>query len=265
MKAKHPLRKNIGAPFELNDSIIFKLTDDTIKDLVDHYESTWYATGWSIDETDDKTEELTDESEAEKIERVEQKRLEKERQKEERQKKEFMENDNSFVFPTTTNSVSNINDGGSGKLPPKRLQRGKECCAATFYTSAITKTAGSITKPLRLAPKLGGCLASDSVSSDSMPILQLHEPQAISTPPMPEYMVDVSLFSTYFSSRKPVCNENYSGVGHAVDRFVDAIDRRFSCSPWLNRDCGSLFEVRRAKRRVHEERIWLRALRATLT
>jgi hypothetical protein len=84
MKAKHPLRKNIVTPFELNDSIIFKLTDDTIKDLVDHYESICYATDWSIDETDDETEELTDESEAEKIERLEQKRLEKERQKEER-------------------------------------------------------------------------------------------------------------------------------------------------------------------------------------
>jgi hypothetical protein len=44
-------------------------------------------------------------------------------------------------------------------------------------------------------------------------------------------MVDVSLFSNHFSSRKPVCNENYRGAGHAVDRFVDAIDRRFSCSP----------------------------------
>lgn len=25
--------------------------------------------------------------------------------------------------------------------------------------------------------------------------------------------------------------ENYPGVGHAVDRFIDAMDRRFSCSP----------------------------------
>jgi hypothetical protein len=62
-----------------------------------------------------------------------------------------------------------------------------------------------------------------------------------------EYMLDVSLFSAHFSSRKPVCNENYRDVGHAVERFVDAIDRRFSCSPLFNRDCGSLFEVRSAK------------------
>ncbi|PMD21298.1 hypothetical protein NA56DRAFT_645594 [Hyaloscypha hepaticicola] len=57
-------------------------------------------------------------------------------------------------------------------------------------------------------------------------------------------MVDVSLFYSHFSSRKLVCNENNRGVGHAVDRFVDAIDRRCSCSPLLNRDCGSLFQVR---------------------
>jgi hypothetical protein len=63
-------------------------------------------------------------------------------------------------------------------------------------------------------------------------------------------MVDVSLFYSHFSSRKPVCNENERGVGHAVDPFVDAIDRRFSCSPLLNRDCGSLFEVRSARGKV---------------
>jgi hypothetical protein len=41
--------------------------------------------------------------------------------------------------------------------------------------------------------------------------------------------------------------ENYRGLGHVVDRFVDAIDRRFSGSPLLNRDCESLFEVRSAR------------------
>ena len=67
-------------------------------------------------------------------------------------------------------------------------------------------------------------------------------------------MVDVLLLYSHFSSRKSVCNENYRGVRHAVDRFVDAIDRfvdaidrHFSCSPLLNRDCGSLFEVRSAR------------------
>ena len=63
-------------------------------------------------------------------------------------------------------------------------------------------------------------------------------------------MVDISLFSTPFSSRKPVCNKNYRGVGHAVDRFVVAIARPFSCSPLLNRDCGSLSEVRCARKKV---------------
>jgi hypothetical protein len=63
-------------------------------------------------------------------------------------------------------------------------------------------------------------------------------------------MVDVSLFYNHFSSRKPVCNENYRGIGHAVDRFVDAIDRPLSCSPLLNRDCGSLFKVRSAGGKV---------------
>ena len=60
-------------------------------------------------------------------------------------------------------------------------------------------------------------------------------------------MVDMSLFYNHSSSRKPVCNENKRRVGHAVDRFVGAINRRFSRSSLLNRDCRSLFEVRRAR------------------
>ena len=40
-------------------------------------------------------------------------------------------------------------------------------------------------------------------------------------------IVDVSLLYSHFSSRKPVCNENYRGASHAVDRFIGAIDRRF--------------------------------------
>jgi len=39
-------------------------------------------------------------------------------------------------------------------------------------------------------------------------------------------------------------------VHHAVNRFVDAIDSHFSCNPLLNRDCGSLFEVRSAREKV---------------
>src|SRR6516162_3017298 len=63
-------------------------------------------------------------------------------------------------------------------------------------------------------------------------------------------MVNMSLFYSHFSTRKLVCNENYCGVSHVVDRFVDAIDRRFTCSPQLNRDCGSLFKVRSASGKV---------------
>jgi hypothetical protein len=44
--------------------------------------------------------------------------------------------------------------------------------------------------------------------------------------------------------------ENYRGLGPAVDRFVDAVDRCFSGSPLLNRDCESLFKVRRARGKV---------------
>jgi len=57
----------------------------------------------------------------------------------------------------------------------------------------------------------------------------------------------MSLLYNYFSPRKPVYNKNYRYVHHTVDRFVNAISRRFSYSPLLNRDCGSLVEVRSAK------------------
>ena len=43
-------------------------------------------------------------------------------------------------------------------------------------------------------------------------------------------------------------NENYGDIGHTVHRFVDAIDRYLNCSPLLNRDYRSFFEVRSARR-----------------
>ena len=58
------------------------------------------------------------------------------------------------------------------------------------------------------------------------------------------------MIHSHFSTRKPVRNENYRGVGHAVDRFVGAIARRFSCYFLLNRHYGSLFEVRNARTKV---------------
>jgi len=60
----------------------------------------------------------------------------------------------------------------------------------------------------------------------------------------------MSMIHSHFSTRKPVCNENYGGVGHAADRFVGAIACRFSCYFPLNRYCGSLFEVRNTKAKV---------------
>jgi hypothetical protein len=46
-----------------------------------------------------------------------------------------------------------------------------------------------------------------------------------------------------FLSSPPVCIKNYSDVGRAVDRFVDAINRCFNYFPLLNRDRKSLFEI----------------------
>jgi hypothetical protein len=65
-----------------------------------------------------------------------------------------------------------------------------------------------------------------------------------------EDIVDVSLFYSYLSSKKPVCNKNDRGVGHAGDRFVGAIDLRFSHSRLFNGGCGSLFKVWSAKAKV---------------
>jgi hypothetical protein len=51
-------------------------------------------------------------------------------------------------------------------------------------------------------------------------------------------------------SWKPVHNQNYRGVGHAVNHFVDAIDRTFNRSPLLNRNYGSLLEIRSIRRKI---------------
>jgi hypothetical protein len=58
------------------------------------------------------------------------------------------------------------------------------------------------------------------------------------------------LFFSHFSPRKPVCNEKFTVVDHAVDRFVDAIERRFGCSPLFNRDYESFFKVRSTSGKV---------------
>jgi hypothetical protein len=46
----------------------------------------------------------------------------------------------------------------------------------------------------------------------------------------------MSLFFSYFYPRKPIYNEKITVVNHAVDRFVDAVDRYSSYSPLLSRD-----------------------------
>jgi hypothetical protein len=74
----------------------------------------------------------------------------------------------------------------------------------------------------------------------------------------------MSLFYSHFSSWKPVCNENYHCAGHAVDRFVGAIDRRFRSFPLLNCVCGSLFEVRRAREKVLSRKNMTPSLEDTL-
>ena len=58
------------------------------------------------------------------------------------------------------------------------------------------------------------------------------------------------MIHSLFSTRKPVRNENSGSVGHAVDRFVGAIARRFNCCFLLSRYCGSLFEVRNTRTKV---------------
>jgi hypothetical protein len=48
-----------------------------------------------------------------------------------------------------------------------------------------------------------------------------------------EVMVSGSLFFSCFSTRIRFAVRKYHGCGHAVDRPVDSVDRRFSCSPLL--------------------------------
>jgi len=67
-----------------------------------------------------------------------------------------------------------------------------------------------------------------------------------------------------FSTRKPVRNKNYRGVGHVVDRFVGAIARHFSCFFLLSRYCGSLFEVRNTRTKVLSRKRMNPSFEATL-
>jgi len=47
-------------------------------------------------------------------------------------------------------------------------------------------------------------------------------------------VVDTPLFLSHFSSRTPCLTEKkYCGAGHAVDHFVDAIDRYLLLRSWI--------------------------------
>jgi len=71
-----------------------------------------------------------------------------------------------------------------------------------------------------------------------------------------EDIVDVSLLYCHFYSRKPVYNENYRSVDHAVDRFVDATDGRFSCSSLLNHDSKFAVRDRKFITKEHAPSFW---------
>jgi hypothetical protein len=54
----------------------------------------------------------------------------------------------------------------------------------------------------------------------------------------------MSLFLSYFSPRKPICNKKIATVDHAVDRFFSAVDYCFSYPPLSNHDYLSPLEIR---------------------
>jgi hypothetical protein len=152
--------------FELNDSIIFKLTDDTIKNLVSYYESACYSTDQSIDKS--------------------------EGEKKESMKKEFIEKVNTFVFRAAANSFLNINNDGSGKLLQRdskkaktdvlRLLQPSPISPSSISPSSISPNPAPPQNMRWLAPIPEGCLASDTASGDSMPISWIPEPQLIPPP-----------------------------------------------------------------------------------
>lgn len=57
-------------------------------------------------------------------------------------------------------------------------------------------------------------------------------------------------FYSYLYPRKSVRNRNFTLDGHAVDRFVAAIKRRFGCTPLFNPGYESFFEIRSTKGKV---------------
>lgn len=56
-------------------------------------------------------------------------------------------------------------------------------------------------------------------------------------------IIDITLFTIYFSPRNRACNKNYRGVYHTINHFINASNRRFSYSRLLTHDCGCVFEI----------------------
>ncbi|KAF2466994.1 uncharacterized protein BDR25DRAFT_359045 [Lindgomyces ingoldianus] len=79
------------------------------------------------------------------------------------------------------------------------------------------------------------------------------------------HIINISLFYGHLSSMKPCAIGIIASVGHAVDRFTDAINRHFSGSPLLNCSCGSFFEARRVRRDVLQGKNIASSLEGTLT
>ena len=59
-----------------------------------------------------------------------------------------------------------------------------------------------------------------------------------------EIFISISLFFSYFCSRKLIYNEKIIVGDYAIDRFVDTVDRRSSIPPLLNCDHQSFLEFR---------------------
>lgn len=68
-------------------------------------------------------------------------------------------------------------------------------------------------------------------------------------------MVDLLRFYSHLSLMEDPSDEDHRGVGYAVNRFVHAVNRPFSYTPLLNRDCLNLSRFRRTRRKAQLKKI----------
>ena len=68
-------------------------------------------------------------------------------------------------------------------------------------------------------------------------------------------MVDVLTFYSQFSPRTPASDEGYRDVGHAVGRFVNAVNRLVSDTPLSIRELESPSKIRKARGEVRSRKI----------